>query len=71
MAVFFELTDTRVWVTNVYTGVHFNGFLKSGIARDIKKRIISNGMTGSSWRFKRFDRLCISVSSDVFRKIGN
>ena len=31
---------------------------------DIKKRIIYNGMTGSSWRFKRFERLCISVNTD-------
>ena len=28
-------------------------------------------MTGSSWRFKRFDRLCISVNSDEIRQIRN
>ena len=38
---------------------------------DILKRVIMNGMTGSSWRSKRFDRLCITVNSDHYRGIGN
>lgn len=38
----------RVWVTNVYTGVYFNDFIKPGIAQDINKIIISNGMTGNT-----------------------
>ena len=29
-----------------------------------------NGMSGSSWRFKRFDRICITVNSDDLRSIG-
>ena len=31
---------------------------------DIKKRIIYNGMTGISCRFKRFERLYISINTD-------
>ena len=29
-----------------------------------------NGMSGSSWRFNRFDRICITVNSDDLRSIG-
>ena len=66
-AGFVELTNFRVWVTNVYEGVYFNEFIKSGIANDAKKIIIFNGLTGSSLRFKIFYRLCISVKSDEVR----
>ena len=31
---------------------------------DVRKIIIINGLTGGSWRFKRFDRLSISVNTD-------
>ena len=30
-----------------------------------------NGMTGSSLRFKRFDRICLIANSDEFRSVGN
>ena len=66
---FVELTDRRVWVTNVYEEVYFNDFIKFGIVNDRKKGLIFNGMTGSRWRFKRFDRLCICVNSDEIRQI--
>ena len=29
-----------------------------------------NGMSGSNWRFKRFDRICITVNSDDLRSVG-
>ena len=29
------------------------------------KRVIINGMTGSSWRFKRFERLSVIVTSNT------
>ena len=45
---------------NVYEDVYFNNFTKSNLANDILERVIMNGMSGSSWRFKRFDRLCIT-----------
>ena len=45
---FVELTDARVWVTDVYEGVYFNEYIKSAIFKDIRKIIIVNGMTGSS-----------------------
>ena len=68
---FVEITDSRVQQTNVYNGVHFNDFVKSNLAQHILKRVIMNGMTGSSWRFKRFDRICLAVNSDKFGSVGN
>ena len=57
------LTENRNWVTNVYKSIYFNEFVRSEISNDIKKRIISNGLTGSSWYFKRFECLNITVIS--------
>ena len=68
---FAEITESRIWQTNVYEGIYFNDFIKSNLANEILKRHIMNSMSGSSWRFKRFDRLCITVSSDELRSIGN
>ena len=67
---FVELTNSRIWQTSVNEGVYFNHFIKTNLAEDILKRVIVNGMTGSSWHFKRFDRLCLTVNSDQMREIG-
>lgn len=40
--------STRVWLTNTYTGRYFNNFVKNSVKREIVKRIIFNGLTGSS-----------------------
>ena len=53
------LTDKRNWLTNVYFFKHFNEFIRNEIFNDITKRIIVNSLTGSSWHFKRFERLNI------------
>ena len=63
-----KLTDSRVWVTNVYQVVYFNEFVRFGMAEDIKKRIIFNSLYGSSWRFKGFDCLSISMNTDEDRQ---
>ena len=68
-AGFVEVTDIRVWTTNVYEGIIFNNFVKLNMVEDIKTRRIFNGMAGSSWRFKRFERLCISVKSEDIQKM--
>ena len=67
---FVKITDSRVCQTNVCDGVYFNDFVKSNLAEDILKRVIMNGMTGNSWRVKRFDRICLIVNSDEFRSVG-
>ena len=56
-----ELESKRVWMTDVYVYVNFlrlkYKFVKAGIKNDLMKRVIIKGMTGSSWRFKRFARI--------------
>lgn len=47
--------------------VYFNDFVRENIERDIKRRIIINGQTGISWRFKRFNHLTIHVSRDKLK----
>ena len=56
------LKDKRVWLTNVYRSKYFNDFVRSEIKDEITKRVVVNGESGSSWHFKRFDRLNIIVS---------
>ena len=55
------LEDKRVWLTNVYHFKYFNDFVQGKIKDEIIKRIIVNGQSGSSWFFKRFNRLNIIV----------
>ena len=57
------LQDKRVWLTNSFNSKHFNDFFWREIRDEITKRIIANGQTGSSWYFKRFQRLTIIVVS--------
>ena len=56
-----ECTEKRVWITNVFRFKHFNQFVRGEIKDEIVKRVIINGQTGSSWYFKRFNRLNIVV----------
>ena len=58
-----ELESRRTWLTDVYTCVFFNRHVQEEIRKSFMKRVIVNGMTGSSWRFKRFERLSIIVTS--------
>ena len=32
---FAEITDSRIWQTNIYDGVYFNDFIKSNLANDV------------------------------------
>ena len=36
----------------------------------MKAFILTILLAGNSWRFKRFDRLCITVNGDELRSIG-
>ena len=53
------LEDNRAWLTNLFITKHFNTFIRTEIKNKIIKRIIVNGQSGSSWFFKRFERLSI------------
>ena len=50
-----------MWLTNAFNSKHFNDFVRGEIRDEITKRIIVNGQTGSSWHFKRFERLSVIV----------
>ena len=56
-----QCIEKRVWLTNVFLFKHFNQFVRGEIKDEIIKRLIINGQTGSSWYFKRFNRLNIIV----------
>ena len=56
-----ERTDIRVWLTNVFRFNHFNQFVRGENKDEFVKRVNVNGQTGSSWYFKRFNRLNIIV----------
>ena len=55
------LTDNRAWLTNVHRFKYFNEYLKGALKNEITKRIIKNGLSGSSWYFRRFERLNVIV----------
>ena len=55
------LEDKRVWLTNSFNSKYFDNFVRGEIRDEITKRIIVNGQTGSSWHFKRLERLSVIV----------
>ena len=55
------LTENRSWITTVFRFKYFNEYLRGELKNEINKRIINNGLTGSSWYFKRFERLNVIV----------
>ena len=65
-----ELENTSVWLTNVHVQHHFNEYIRSEKKRDILKRVILNGSTGSSWIVKRFNRLQVTVTDrNTFKNV--
>ena len=62
------LENKQVWLTNSFNSKHFNDFLRGEIRDEITKRITVNGQSGSSWYFKRFERLSIIVVSQTKSK---
>ena len=43
-----ELENTRVWLTKYFVERYFNQFIRGEMKRDVLKRVIINGSTGSS-----------------------
>ena len=56
-----NIKSLRYWSTGVYIGVYFNSFIAAGIRNDVLKRVISTGLSGSSWHFNRFSHLKIKA----------
>ena len=57
------LENKRVWLTDVYHARYFNDFMRGELCDQIIKRVIVNDESGSSWYFKRFERLSVNVVS--------
>ena len=58
-----ELESRRIWITDVYECNFFNSFVKGEIKNDLMERVIVNGMTDCSWRFKSFERITFTVTN--------
>ena len=48
------ILSTRYWSTEPYQTRYFNDYIFYSLRENILKRAIANGMSGSSWRFRRF-----------------
>ena len=59
------LYNTRYWSTDVYHGNYFNFFVYYNLRQDISKKVISNGLSGSSWLFSKSLNLSVSVYKNV------
>ena len=55
------LTSSRYWSTEPIQTKLFNDFVFFNIRGSILKRVINNGMTGSSWHFNRFLYINIKI----------
>ena len=55
------IQNSRYWTTNSYEGIYFNDFICYGLRQDILIKVIVNGMTGSSWSFRRFISLSMKI----------
>ena len=53
--------DVRYWSTEAYTVNYFNEIVYYNLAEDYSRRVINNGLTGSSFVFNRFINLSLTV----------
>ena len=63
------LYDQRAWSTPVCFGNFFNDFVKTSLKNDIKKKIILNARTRSSWRFDRFQSVSVIFNTKNNQKV--
>ena len=62
---FIPLADTRYWATDIYRATYFNDFVFYSLQNDFTKRVVNNGLTGSSWVFNRFINLELTVLKNL------
>ena len=55
------IINSRYWTTLLYKGTYFNDFIFHSLKQNILGRVIINGMSGSSWHFKRFVSLSLKI----------
>ena len=66
---YIPLYNTRYWTTDVYPATYFNSFVFYNLRQDITKRVIANGLSGSSWMFSKFIQLSVSVYNNNNNKL--
>ena len=64
------LTATRYWSTDPISTKSFNDFVLFHIRDTILKRVIVTGLTGSSWRFRRFNYINIKITTSTDLKLN-
>ena len=55
------ILNTRYWTTDVYRASYFNDFVFYGLRQNVLNKVIVNGMSGSSWKFRRFVMISLKV----------
>ena len=55
------LKNSRYWSTEPIQTKSFNDFVYFNIRESILKRVISNGLTGSSWHFNKFHYINVKI----------
>ena len=56
------ILNIRYWSTEAYRVTYFNDYVFYNLRQNILSKVISNGMSGSSWRFNRFVLINLPVS---------
>ena len=56
------ILNSRYRSTATYDSIYFNDFIFFGLKQHILRRVIINGMSGSSWHFKYFISLADFIS---------
>ena len=62
--------NTRYWSTEEYRATYFNDYIFYSLKQNIVSKVITNSMTGNSWRFNRFVSINLSVlklNKEIFR----
>ena len=55
------ILNTRYWTADVYKASCFNDVVFYGLRQNILCKVIVNGMSGSSWKFRRFAIISLKV----------
>ena len=55
------ILNTKYWKTNIYKATYYNDFVFYGMRQNILSKVIVNGISGSSWNFRRFVMISVKV----------
>ena len=59
------IVNSRYWSTEAYQDKLFNDYIYFNLREGILKRVMNNGMTGSSWHFNRFLYVNVKILDSV------